>query len=99
MSNKKHISLAVLILLLVELVYFGLIMGVTSLFSISLSIAIVQVIGVLIAVGYVLIINPFFREYKKNMNYRVSKIEQEQRKLDRRVANLEKIQKTPIKDV
>lgn len=95
MSNKKHISLAVLILVLVELVYFGLILGVTSLFSISLSIAIVQVIGVLIAVGYTLIINPFFREYTKNMKYRVSKIEQEQRKLERRMNNLEKMQKNP----
>ena len=71
--------------------YFGIILLLTSLLNISLSIAIVQIIGVLIAIGYMIIVNPWLKEYGRTLDYRISKIEQEQSKIKKRLGNLEKV--------
>ena len=90
MDNKKRISLSILILALVEVVYFCLIVGITSILGINISFAIVQVVGVLVAIGCTLIVNPFLKEYKRNMDYRMRKIEQEQSRMKRRLRRVEK---------
>lgn len=96
MSNKKRIVVAFMMLILVEFIYFASVGIFTSLFKLPVSLLVVQVIGVIIAIAYTIIIDTWLRSYRKVINYRIGKIEQEQNKLKKRVAKLERVIKSEV---
>lgn len=89
MTGTKRFLVAVMILVIIEFSYFISITSIVTVTGMRFHAISGLVMGVVIAISYTIIIDNWLRNYRDRINYRISSIENTQKKLSRRIDRLE----------
>jgi len=89
MSSKKRFGIAITVLVALEIVYFSSVVLFTYIANVSLNILAVQLLGFAIAIVYTIIFDSWLRYYRRDLNKRITKLEIEQLRVNKKLKKIE----------